>query len=69
MKTLQSSHLNRVHYEADSGVLTVEFVNGSTYKYPEVEFGDYYHLMKATSPGSYFLKNIKPKYTGVKITK
>lgn len=69
VKTLQSSHLNRISYSADEGELTVEFVNGSVYKYSEVPFEQYYKLLHASSPGAYFLSNIRDRYQTSKISK
>lgn len=67
MKPVSSSMLNAVGYDKDEKKLTVEFSNGATYEYEEVEPEIYEEFVNADSVGKYFLYKIKPNYTGVRI--
>jgi hypothetical protein len=48
-------------------VLEVEFLNGGIYQYKDVPKSVHGDLMAADSHGAYFNKNIKDKYTWVKV--
>jgi hypothetical protein len=65
-QVVESKLAKSVGYDGDLAVLEVEFHNGGTYQYPGVTPEEIVELMTAKSFGSYFLKNIKPKYKGVK---
>ena len=54
-------------YGYEDRVLTIEFTNGSIYKYNDVPENVYDALMTADSVGSYFHHNIKGKYTAKKV--
>lgn len=43
------------------GTLTVKFMDGSLYEYYSVHPFVWYNLLRATSKGSYFNRNIRPK--------
>lgn len=55
----QSSHLQQYSYSSDTNQLTVEFTNGSIYRYSGVSFSTYQGLAKSSSPGEYFHQNIR----------
>ena len=56
---VRSSTIASIGYEAATGVLEIEFVNGSVYEYTAVPPRLADGLLKASSCGSYFAKNIK----------
>jgi len=60
--SVASSNLSGVHYAADTRTLTVEFKNGSQYKYEGVPPEDYDDLMSAPSKGAHFNDYIKNQY-------
>lgn len=57
-----SSNLCSVGYDADSGVLEIEFHNGRVYRYFDVPEKVYKELMRARSLGSYFSEKIRSGY-------
>lgn len=59
---VSSSNLASVGYDADSSVLEVEFHGGEIYQYSGVPQEIYQRLMRASSHGSYFYRNIRDKY-------
>jgi len=59
---VKSSNLKSIGYDQSSNILEVEFLSGGIYQYFKVPSQIYLELMKATSKGSYFHKNIKNKY-------
>lgn len=65
--SVNSSNLSAVGYEAESGVLEVEFLGGAVYRYSDVPESEYDALMGADSKGKYFSANIKSKYAFVKL--
>jgi hypothetical protein len=59
-KSVKSSNLARVGYNADSQELGVEFHNGERWAYEPVTSGEHESLMSARpSMGSHFHKHIK----------
>ena len=56
----QSKAIARLHYEAASRSLVVEFRNGSAYRYFGVEVTDYTKLATSASPGARFNQDIAP---------
>jgi hypothetical protein len=52
-----------------NNILTVQFNNGATYEYANVDDGLYAKLMEAESIGSYFSREIKAKQTVFPFTK
>lgn len=67
-KVFQSSHLQTVlDYQSDTGSLTLQFTNGSVYKYTNVPFSVYRALTTAQSPGAFFSSNIRSKYGYVRL--
>ena len=63
LKSVNSSLLSEVGYDADLEKLTVIFKKtGGRYVYSGVPQETYDAMMAAGSVGGYFLKNIKPKF-------
>jgi len=60
---INSSRIKDVQYNTSTEVLTIEFVKGGVYKYYAVPTHVYEGLIKDSSPGCYFDKNIKLSYT------
>ena len=66
---VESSQIRRVAWREDTplpseagGILTVEFHGGGTYEYRGVPLEVFTNLTQAVSVGSFFGKEIKPKY-------
>ena len=59
---VSSSNLASVGYEAQRGILEVEFHSGSVYQYHGVPEQVYRGLMCASSHGSYFSAYIRNSY-------
>lgn len=60
--------ISKASYNAELEELTINYIkSGDTWKYLGVPQLEVSCMMNAISQGSYFLLNIKPKYTGVKI--
>ena len=57
-----SSNIRSVGYEADIGILEIEFTSGSIYQYFDVPEREYEELMNAASIGKYFNRKIKDNY-------
>ena len=67
MGVAQSSLLQRYDYDPATRVLMVTFVNGSTYRYDNVDPADYEHLSRMAGGGTAFWQAIRSKYQGIKI--
>lgn len=50
----------------DSGTLSIEFLNGSVWDYPNVPAEIFTDFMASESKGKYFASHIRNKYVGVK---
>lgn len=67
-KVFQSANLQRVvGYDTQSQELTLEFVSGQTYTYSSIPFSVYYGLISASDPGGYFSKNVRGKFSYVRL--
>jgi KTSC domain len=64
---LQSSHLDRIGYDADAQMMHVIFKDGSHYAYHNVPHRTFSQLLKADSPGEHFREHIKPNHRSTKI--
>ena len=65
---ITSGLISKASYDAELEELTISYIKtGDTWKYLGVPQLEISCMMHAISQGSYFLLNIKPKYTGVKI--
>lgn len=62
-KFIDSSTLQTVGYEPQSGTLEVEFKNGKLYQYYEVPELVYRQLLAADSAGKFLNTRIKPMYS------
>lgn len=60
-----SSNLKGVAYQGD--VLTVQFLNGTIWRYSGVPANVFDEMMKSESKGSYFSRVIRSKYPGSKL--
>ena len=66
MAGVKSSNISRAGY--DKNVMRVQFSNGTKYDYKDVPAAIFNDFMTAKSQGKYFNKNIKTKYTAIKVT-
>ena len=57
-----SGNLQSVGYDPTSGILEIEFKNGSIYQYTGVPKGIYQELMTAPSHGKYHARYIRNRY-------
>lgn len=62
-----SSSIERIYYNDETGLLEIEFKNGAIYNYPNVPSFIIDELEAADSKGSYANKNIYKQYPGYKI--
>lgn len=62
MQEVSSSNVAFVGYDDRTQTLYVGFLNGSTYIYKNVPYGEYNNLLHAPSVGSYLHRNIKNIY-------
>lgn len=60
--SVNSSNLSQVRYDSDLHKLYITFKNGQTYTYAGVPAEEAESLVHASSPGRYFLENIKGTY-------
>lgn len=67
MQSVTSTNIRRIGYDLDTQTLRVEFVSGSTYDYAGVPPTVHENLIAASSPGQYFMSNIRNVYTGAKV--
>lgn len=61
--SVNSSSINTVGYDRKEKTLEVEFKNGSTYQYQDVDKSTFENLIHAFSVGRYFSDNIKNNYS------
>lgn len=65
--SVKSSMIRSVAYDVDSETLEVCFCNGGAiYRYPGVPKQAYDTMLSADSVGSYFAKNIRNTYKGIR---
>ena len=62
MQEVSSSNVAFVGYDNGTQTLYVGFLNGSTYIYKNVPYGEYMGLLNAPSVGSYLHRYIKNIY-------
>ncbi|ABX81663.1 KTSC domain-containing protein [Acholeplasma laidlawii] len=67
MKYVQSSHIDSVGYDSDTGLLVFEFKDGSVYEYLEVPEYVHQELLSADSIGRYAHQNIYNTYRSNKV--
>jgi hypothetical protein len=61
-KVLESTNLRQADFDPMLNILTVGFVNGNIYEFYGVSPETYQSLIEASSPGKFFLTEIKGKY-------
>ena len=66
-RSVDSSVLRAVGYDADHQILEVEFGNGRVYRYLRVPELVYRRLMKAPSIGGYYNAEIRDHYASERI--
>jgi len=66
-KSVESSNLASIGYDAENEILEVEFNHGGIYQYFDVPENVYEQLMNADSHGVYFSANIRNDYQYQKI--
>lgn len=59
---LESSNLKQADFDPMMGTLTIGFVNGTVYEFYGVPEDLYQKLLDASSPGKFFLSQIKGKF-------
>ena len=59
---VRSSNLAAVGYDAESGILEIEFLDSGVYQYLDVPQSVYDGLMSAPSHGKFFHAHIRDKY-------
>ena len=64
---VSSSHLSSIGYNENSGLLEIEFKDGSIYQYSNVPTNIYEELMAASSHGKYFHRHIRDVYSDTQI--
>jgi hypothetical protein len=64
---VNSSDLEGVMYDPETGILLVEFKSGNTYQYNGVQQDVFNELVSASSIGKYFNQFIKGSYSYSKI--
>lgn len=66
-KSVSSSNIDSIGYDADSATLEIAFLSGGLYQYYDVPEYVYDELMSAGSHGSYFAAKIKNVYSYSKV--
>lgn len=65
---VRSRDIAIVGYDPAKKLLEITFVNGGVYQYAGVPEEIHKGLMSASSHGTYFNKNIKDTYSGIKVS-
>jgi len=63
MEFVDSSSIERIGYDSNSGTLRIEFKSNRTYNYFNVPEQVFHELRSASSVGGYHAKNIKNSYS------
>ena len=58
-KSVESSNIASIGYDAENEILEIEFNHGGIYQYFNVPKNVYAEMMNASSHGRYFDRNIK----------
>lgn len=64
MQTVQSSNINAIGFDANTGTMMIRFTNNKTYKYEGVKPEEFEAFAKSESKGRHFAAMIRPKFTG-----
>lgn len=67
MIDVQSSHIDRVGYSADTRELFIQYKSGKTYVHGNVPLDEAHAFMHAESKGKHFNEHIKPKYPAAQV--
>ena len=67
MQPVKSSNITHAGYE--NGVMRVRFSNGTEYDYETVSPTTYADFLEADSQGKFFHREIKGKFTSIKVEK
>ncbi|MGH3468522.1 MAG: KTSC domain-containing protein [Thermocrispum sp.] len=59
---VESTVLRSIGYDADEGILEIEFVSDDVYRYFVVPRSVHTALMESDSPGRYFNQTIRDRY-------
>lgn len=62
MKAVESSNLEMIGYDGLTQRLRVKFRSGKTFEYTDVPIGLFSEFANAESLGSFFAKQIRPKF-------
>lgn len=65
---VHSSDFRRIGYDPSNSTLKIEFRRGGVYEFFPVPYSEYAGLLRAGSPGKYFLAHIKGRYSYRKIS-
>ena len=68
LEPVESTNLSGIGYDAEKKILSVRFRSGAIYNYANVDLDTATDFYAAPSRGSYFARNIKGKYPGMKAT-
>lgn len=66
-RSVTSSNIDAIAYDAGSSTLYVRFNNGTSYSYSGVPESEYNGLISASSHGSYLASHIKGRYSYQKL--
>lgn len=64
---LNSSNLSSARYNALESSMEIQFHNGSTYRYRNVEPSVFQGLIQAASPGAYLFHVVRPSHPAEKV--
>ena len=67
MQFVDSSNIERIGYDSNSGTLRIEFKSNRTYDYSNVPENVFNELRNASSVGGYHARNIKNFYPYIEI--
>lgn len=67
-KTVNSTNLASVGYDAESRKLRVKFKGGTLWEYDDVPAETHHALLHSSSPGAHFHAHVRDKFTGRKIS-
>ncbi len=68
-KTVDSSNIASIGYDAETATMHVEFHSGRVYEYADVPAEEHANLLAAPSVGGHFSKHIRPHYSGRQLNK
>ena len=66
LQPVSSSNIAAVGYDEDTGMMEVEFLNGSAYQY-QVDKNVFEQLLTAGSVGQFFSMNVRNNYSANRV--